>query len=60
MAKRSKRQRIVPEAVSPAGRMLFGLAVGLSVAVAVYVKDREPDAVAADPGNRARKPAGRA
>jgi hypothetical protein len=29
--------------------MLFGLAVGLSVAVAVYVKDREPDAVAGIP-----------
>jgi len=29
--------------------MLFGLAVGLSVAVAVYVKDREPDAVARAP-----------
>ena len=31
--------------------MLFGLAIGLSVAFAVYVKDRKPDAVtvAADP-----------
>jgi cell division protein FtsN len=29
--------------------MLFGLAVGLSVAVAVYVKDREPAAVARTP-----------
>lgn len=27
--------------------MLFGLAVGLSVAVAVYVKDREPDSIVA-------------
>ena len=35
--------------VSPLVAMLFGLAVGLSVAVAVYVKDREPDAVARSP-----------
>ena len=33
--------------VSPVASMLFGLAVGLSVAVAVYVKDREPEPVAA-------------
>lgn len=32
--------------VSPFISMLFGLAVGLSVAVAVYVKDREPASVA--------------
>ena len=32
--------------VSPVVSMLFGLAVGLSVAVAVYVKDREPESVA--------------
>lgn len=33
--------------VSPFAAMLFGLAVGLSVAVAVYVKDREPESAAA-------------
>jgi len=33
--------------VSPVVAMLFGLAVGLSVAVAIYVKDRRPGHVAA-------------
>lgn len=33
--------------VSPVVAMLFGLAVGLSVAVAIYVKDRRPDTVTA-------------
>lgn len=33
--------------VSPVASMLFGLAVGLSVAVAVYVKDREPEPITA-------------
>jgi len=33
--------------VSPVVAMLFGLAVGLSVAVAIYVKDRRPEPVAA-------------
>ena len=32
--------------VSPVVAMLFGLAVGLSVAVAIYVKDRRPEPVA--------------
>jgi cell division protein FtsN len=35
--------------VSPVVAMLFGLAVGLSVAVAIYVKDRRPEAVTAKP-----------
>lgn len=47
MAKRRRTKR--NSGVSPVVAMLFGLAVGLSVAVAVYVKDREPDAVAARP-----------
>ena len=33
--------------VSPVVAMLFGLAVGLSVAVAIYVKDRRPESIAA-------------
>lgn len=47
MAKRRRTRR--NSGVSPVVAMLFGLAVGLSVAVAVYVKDREPDAVARKP-----------
>jgi len=47
MAKRRRTKRNA--GVSPVVAMLFGLAVGLSVAVAVYVKDREPDAVARKP-----------
>lgn len=47
MAKRRRTKR--NSGVSPVVAMLFGLAVGLSVAVAVYVKDREPDAVARSP-----------
>ncbi len=40
MAKR--RRRKTNSGISPVVSMLFGLAVGLSVAVAVYVKDRRP------------------
>ena len=47
MAKRRQTKR--NSGISPVVAMLFGLAVGLSVAVAVYVKDREPDAVAGIP-----------
>ena len=47
MAKRSRTKR--NSGISPVVAMLFGLAVGLSVAVAVYVKDREPGAVARTP-----------
>jgi len=47
VAKRRRTKR--NSGVSPVVAMLFGLAVGLSVAVAVYVKDREPDAVARSP-----------
>jgi cell division septation protein DedD len=43
--RRSKRN----SDISPVVAMLFGLAVGLSVAVAVYVKDREPGSVARIP-----------
>ena len=49
MATRSKRRtRRPPKRTDYPGWlwMLFGLAIGLSVAFAVYVKDREPDVVA--------------
>jgi len=36
-------------AASPVVSMLFGLAVGLSVAVAVYVKDRQPEHAVENP-----------
>ena len=42
MAKRRRRSK-KKQGISPIVSMLFGLAVGLSVAVAVYVKDRRPD-----------------
>jgi cell division protein FtsN len=42
MAKR-RRRSTKKQGISPLISMLFGLAVGLSVAVAVYVKDRRPD-----------------
>lgn len=42
MAKR-RRRSTRKQGISPLISMLFGLAVGLSVAVAVYVKDRRPD-----------------
>jgi cell division protein FtsN len=35
--------------ISPVASMLFGLAVGLSVAFAVYMKDRRPDEATARP-----------
>jgi len=41
MAKRRQSRR--KSGISPIIAMLFGLAVGLSVAVAVYVKDRRPE-----------------
>jgi len=41
MAKRRQSRR--KTGISPIVAMLFGLAVGLSVAVAVYVKDRRPE-----------------
>jgi len=47
VAKRRRTKR--NSGLSPVVAMLFGLAVGLSVAVAVYVKDREPGAVARNP-----------
>lgn len=47
MAKRRRKKS--SSGVSPVVSMLFGLAVGLSVAVAVYVKNRESDAVAKRP-----------
>ena len=51
MAKRRKRSssRSRDAGVSPLVSMLFGLAVGLSVAVAVYVKDRRDEAEAPGP-----------
>ena len=44
MAQRKKRRRARPKKPEypPFVWMLFGLAIGLSVAFAVYVKDREP------------------
>jgi cell division protein FtsN len=44
--RRSKRQK---SGVSPLVSMLFGLAVGLSVAFAVYMKDRRPEQTIARP-----------
>ena len=53
MARKKKKRRSSrrPESsgTSPVVSMLFGLAVGLSVAVAVYVKDRRPVETAAQP-----------
>ncbi|MDH5454969.1 MAG: SPOR domain-containing protein [Gammaproteobacteria bacterium] len=50
MAQRSKKRRSTRKparsGTSPVIAMLFGLAVGLSVAVAVYVKDRRPQPAA--------------
>jgi len=48
MAQRKKRRRARPKKTQypPFVWMLFGLAIGLSVAFAVYVKDREPTGVA--------------
>ena len=51
MTKKKRRRSTrapVKSSTSPVVSMLFGLAVGLSVAVAVYVKDRRPEPVAAD------------
>ena len=54
MVKKRKKRRSTstrrpkpPIDVSPVVAMLFGLAVGLSVAVAIYVKDRRPEPIAA-------------
>ena len=48
MAKRKKRRasRVRKSEYPPFVWMLFGLAIGLSVAFAVYVKDREPTVMA--------------
>ena len=54
MAQRKKKRRSTRKpaksGTSPVVSMLFGLAVGLSVAVAVYVKDRRPDPVGGPSG----------
>ena len=54
MAQRKKKRRSTrtpaKSGTSPIVSMLFGLAVGLSVAVAVYVKDRRPDPVGGSSG----------
>lgn len=54
MARKRKKRRATSTrrakqntSVSPVVAMLFGLAVGLSVAVAIYVKDRRPEPIAA-------------
>ena len=53
MAKKKKKRRSTrrpqTSGTSPVVSKLFGLAVGLSVAVAVYVKDRRPVEAAAPP-----------
>lgn len=54
MAQRKKKRRSTrtpaKSGTSPVVSMLFGLAVGLSVAVAVYVKDRRPESVGGPAG----------
>ena len=54
MAQRKKKRRSTRKpaksGTSPVVSMLFGLAVGLSVAVAVYVKDRRPEPVGGPSG----------
>ena len=45
----TRRRKKKSSGVSPVLSMLFGLAVGLSVAVAVYMKDRRPEPVAQQP-----------
>ena len=53
MAKKKRRRstrKAAKSGTSPVIAMLFGLAVGLSVAVAVYVKDRQPGQVAGQSG----------
>jgi len=54
VAQRKKKRRSTRtparSGTSPVVSMLFGLAVGLSVAVAVYVKDRRPDPVGGPSG----------
>ena len=48
MAKRRRSTRQT-SGISPVASMFFGLAVGLSVAFAVYMKDRRPDEATARP-----------
>lgn len=48
--RRSTRRTPAKSGASPFISMLFGLAVGLSVAVAVYVKDRRPEPVGGPSG----------
>ncbi len=45
----ARRRKKKSSGVSPVLSMLFGLAVGLSVAVAVYMKDRRPQATVIEP-----------
>ena len=53
-----KRQRRRKDGMSPVVAMLFGLAVGLSVAAAVYVSDRRPKPGAGEPATAAGGPVG--
>ncbi|MCG8371793.1 MAG: SPOR domain-containing protein [Proteobacteria bacterium] len=53
-----KRQRRRKDGMSPVVAMLFGLAVGLSVAAAVYVSDRRPKPGAGEPATTAGGPVG--
>ena len=59
MPHRRKRRtnRSGSHGVSPLAAMLFGLAIGLSVAVAVWVKDRRDEPVAEAPPRPAPEPA---
>jgi cell division protein FtsN len=45
----AKSSKSTASAASPVVSMLFGLAVGLSVAVAVYVNDRQPEPAVENP-----------
>ena len=67
MAKKKRRRssrKPASSGISPVVAMMFGLAVGLSVAVAVYVKDRRPEPAVerssgANPAQDAPTPASR-
>lgn len=56
MAKR-RRSRKKNAGVSPVVSMLFGLAIGLSVAAAVYMKDRRPEPTVGEPSGPHSTPA---
>ncbi len=55
--RKRRTKRSGSESVSPLAAMMFGLAIGLSVAVAVWVKDRRDEPVAEAPSRPASEPA---